>query len=108
MSGYDVLNYELLIVTYVVSNVFFTLFSFFLTPYTIHFRRRRGNSSAKALQQMEDMCKSGDPATAYEALQMYRSRANRHIHKGDKGDSNEYAQALSVSTSGAVNLAENG
>ena len=51
---------------------------------------------------LEDMVKSGDQATAYEALQLYRSRSNRAKQKGD------IEQAIRVIVQGAKCLLLNG
>ena len=68
-------------------------------------RRNKGNKQDKAeqvMKELEGMCTSGDANKAYEALQMYRSRANRHIHKG------ELDGVLNVCSKGAIVLASNG
>lgn len=64
--------------------------------------KNKGDKQEAALLGLEEMCKSGDNNQAYEALQMYRSRANRFKHK------NDYENAIMVSSRGAVALASNG
>jgi hypothetical protein len=65
-------------------------------------KRAAGLKDREKVSEIDAMVKSGDQATAYEALQLYRSRSNRAKQRGD------IDAAIRLASQGSKNLLING